>query len=123
MTDEKVPASIRVEVPEEFGSAYTNADGNRQWVERRQRMGKSLIKKFEKLDKFYTDDKAFKEGCKVLATVFTDWDLCDDHGPLPKPWDNPDAFDALLECDLDLSLWALGLIHMTVAELIQPEKN
>lgn len=123
MSETKVPASIRVEVPEEYGSAYTNSDGSRQWVERRQRIGRSLIKKFEKLDKYYTDDKAFKEGSKVLATVFTDWTLSDDEGPLPKPWGNPEAFDALLECDLDLSLWVLGLIHTTVAELIQPEKN
>jgi len=123
MSEMKVPASIRIEVPEQFGSAYTNSDGSRQWVERRQRIGKSLVKKFEELDEFYTDDKAFKNGCKVLATVFTDWSLCDDEGPLPKPWGNPEAFDALLECDLDLSLWVLGLIHTTIAELIQPEKN
>jgi len=123
MTDVKVPASIRVEVPEEFGTAYTNEDGSRQWVERRQRIGKSLIKTFERLSELYTDDEAFEEARPVLATVFTDWNLEDDEGPLPKPWGNPDAFDALLECDLDLSLWVLGLIVRPMADLIQPEKN
>ena len=120
MTD--VPAGIRIDVPEEYGSAYTT-NGERQWVERRQRMGRGLVKKLEDVDVFTSDSKAFKEGCKVLATIFTDWSLCDDEGPLPKPWGNPEAFDALLECDLDLTLWVLEVLYMPISQLLAPSKN
>lgn len=119
----EVPAGIRIDVPEEYGSAYTT-NGERQWVERRQRIGKSLAKKLEGLAEAFSDDnKAAKEAYKILATMFTDWTLCDDEGPLPKPWGSPEAFDALLECDLDLSLWVLGLIHQPISQLLAPSKN
>jgi len=123
MSESKVPASIRVEVPEEYGSAYTNEDESRQWVDRRQRIGRRLRKKLQVLSGFFTEDKAFKEGCKVLGSIFTDWNLCSDEGPLPKPWGTPQAFEALLDSDEDVALWVLGLIFIPVAELIQPEKN
>ena len=115
----EAPASIRIEVPvEEFGDAYEG-----QWVERRQRIGKPLVEEFEKMAEFFTEDKAFKHGCKVLSTIFTDWNLGGDDGPLPKPWENPEAFKALLDSDLDLTLWVLGRIHMPIVQLVQPSKN
>lgn len=118
-----VPPGVRVEVPKDFGFAYGTKE-EREWVERRQRIGKSLIKEFEELDEFYTDEKAFKKGCKTLGKCFTDWNLTGDEGPLPKPWGNPGAFEALIESDLDLSLWVLGLIHQTMAVLLEePSKN
>lgn len=114
----KVPDKIKIRVPEQFGSAYTNSDGSRQWVERRRQIGKELVKKFRQVDQFYADDKLSSEGCRLLANVFTDWSLCDDEGPLPKPWHNPDAFDALFDCDLDLFLWILSLNDGAVARLL-----
>lgn len=118
------PLGIEVEVPEEYGSVYTNPDKSRQFVSRRQQMGKKLIKTFEGLTGIYTDEKAYKEGCKILGRVFVDWNLADSEtGPLPKPWGNPAAFEALFDMDLDLSLWVLGLIHQPISELLSPEKN
>jgi len=115
----EVPAHIRIEVPvEEFGDAYTD-----QWVERRQRIGKPIVAKFDEMSKFFTDKKAFEHGCKVLAEIYTDWNLTGDDGPLPKPWGNPEAFKALLDSDLDLSLWVLGQIHKPMLQLVQPSKN
>ena len=115
----EAPASIRIDVPvEEFGDAYKG-----QYVRRRQRIGKPLVEQFEKMTGFFTEVKAFKYGCKLLAEIFTDWTLEGDGGPLPKPWENPDAFVALLDSDLDLSLWVLGQIHKPVVQLVQPSKN
>jgi len=123
MAEQTVPSGITLDVPEEYGDAYTRGDGIRETVTRRQRIGRGLIKRLEALAKFYTDDKAFKEGCKVLAEVFTDWTLSGDSGELPKPWDNPAAIEALVDSDLDLSLWILGLVHKPISELVKPEKN
>ena len=70
MTD--VPASIRIEVPEDrFGDAYTT-DGNRQWVDRRQRLGRGLLRQIEELENIYTDEEAFKAACPLdAATSFS----------------------------------------------------
>ena len=115
----EAPASIRIDVPvEEFGDAYKG-----QWVRRRQRVGKPIADQFEGIKGFFTEKKAFEHGCKVLAEIYTDWTLEGDGGPLPKPWGNPDAFVALLDSDLDLSLWILGQIHLKVSQLVQPSKN
>ena len=114
----EVPAHIRIEVPaEEFGDAYEG-----QWVERRQRIGRDTHKRLEKL-KIFEEDKAFKGASKILATIFTDWNLEGDEGPLPKPWDNPDAFEALMNSDMDLTLWVLLQVATPMAQLVQPSKN
>ena len=115
----EVPASIQINVPiEEFGDAYKG-----QWVKRRQRIGKVLTAKFDAMTGFFTEKEAFEHGCKVLAEIYADWNLEGDEGPLPKPWGNPEAFKALLDSDLDLSLWVLGQIHRPMVELVQPSKN
>jgi len=110
-------------VPEEYGDAYMWADGIRETVTRRQRVGRKLLKRLDVLTKLFTDDKAFKEGCKILAEVFTDWTLSGDEGPLPKPWGNPQAFEALVDSDLELTIWVLRQIHVPITDLVKPEKN
>ena len=115
----EAPASIKISVPvEEFGDAYKG-----QWVMRRQRIGATIHKELESFKNVFSDDKAFKGISKVLATIFTDWTLEGDDGPLPKPWENPEAFKALLDSDLDLTLWVLGLPSTPVVQLVQPSKN
>ncbi|GAH33020.1 unnamed protein product [marine sediment metagenome] len=115
----EVPAHIRIEVPaEEFGDAYKG-----QWVERRQRIGRDTHKQLEELKNIFDDMKAFKATSKIYAAIFTDWNLEDDEGPLPKPWGNPDAFRALLDSDLDLCLWVAMLPAMPMVQLVQPSKN
>jgi hypothetical protein len=123
MAEQKVPPGITLDVPEEYGDAYTRADGTRETVTRRQRIGRSILKRTDALTKLFTDDKKFKESCKVLADIFTDWTLSGDEGPLPKPWGNPQAFEALIDSDIELTLWVLRLIHTPISELVKPEKN
>ena len=119
MAEDRKPAAIRIDVPEEFGSVYTNADGSRQYVERRQQIGRGFHKELEDLTQLFTEEEQFDKACKVFQWLFTDWDLADDSsGSLPKPWQNPKAFAALADMDLDLTLWVLGLIRMTMAQLI-----
>ena len=119
MAEERKPAGIRIEVPEEYGSVYTNADGSRQYVKRRQQIGRAFHKELEGLTGLFTEEKQFDKACKVFQWLFTDWDLADDSsGPLPKPWQNPKAFAALADMDLDLTLWVLGLIHTPMAQLL-----
>lgn len=125
------PKGIRIEVPPEYGSAYTNeADdredmivGEREWVERRQRKGKSLVKGLQDIENIFTEDKAFKEASKLLSQTFTDWTLSSDEGPLPKPWGNAKAFEALLESDLEVMLWVIRTAYMRTPDLVQTEKN
>ena len=121
MTD--VPASIRIEVPEDrFGDAYTT-DGNRQWVDRRQRLGRGLLRQIEELENIYTDEEAFKAACPLLAQVFTDWNLSEDEGPLPKPWKKAKAFKALMNSDVRLYLWIIELVHAPMSALIGTDPN
>ena len=121
MTD--VPASIRIEVPEDrFGDAYTT-DGKREWVKRRQRIGRGAIDELAGLKDILDDKKAFKKTCLVYAKIFTDWNLSGDDGLLPKPWDNPDAFDALMNSDVRLWLWIIEVVHMPMAEFLSPDPN
>lgn len=118
-----IPVSIRIEVPEDrFGDAYT-ADGIREWVERRQRLGRSLLRQLEELEKIYSDEDAFKTACPLMAQIFTDWNLSGDDGPLPKPWLNAEAFEALANSDARLWLWIIELIHMPVSSLLAPDPN
>ena len=119
----EAPASIRIEVPvEEFGDAYKG-----QWVERRQRIGRPIIEGLRETTKMFDGgkpgEKALKAANKVLSTIFTDWTIEDDDGPLPKPWQNPEAFRALLDSDQDLALWVLGKSYQPVVQLVQPSKN
>ena len=112
------PAAIRVEVPAEYGLAYDSGDG-RQWVERRQRISGLVLKGLRAVIKNpFTDEEAFAELAKILATVFTDWDLEGDDGPLPQPWENAKAFHALFESDYRLMDWVGSLPFSTVGELL-----
>jgi hypothetical protein len=118
-----IPVSIRIEVPEDrFGDAYTT-DGGRQWVERRQRLGRSLLRPLEEIENIYTDEDAFKAACPLMAEIFTDWNLSGDDGPLPKPWRNAEAFWALMDSDVRLMLWVIELIHMPMSSLLAPDPN
>ena len=115
----EAPASIRIDVPvEEFGDAYKG-----QYVRRRQRIGRDAHKELEGIKNVFSDDKAFEASGKIMATLFTDWTIEGDDGPLPKPWENPEAFRALLGSDMDLTLWVLGLVSTPVVQLVQPSKN
>jgi hypothetical protein len=119
----EVPVGIKIEVPEErFGDAYTK-NGEREWVERRQRLGRKVLKQLAELENIYTDEEAFKLACPLLAQIFTDWNLSGDEGPLPKPWANAEAFEALMDSDVRLMLWVIDLVHMPMSALLVPEKN
>ena len=119
MAEEKKPAFIRIEVPEEFGSVYTNADGSRQYVERRQQIGRGIRKEFVGLSELFSEDEQFEKACETFQWLFTDWDLADSTtGPLPKPWQTPGAFTALMDMDQDLALWVMQLVNKTMAQLI-----
>lgn len=124
MKDEKespVLPSIRVVVPEEYGTAYDEG-GGRQWVERRQRMGRALVRQFESVEKdFLKKEKAFQKVAELMGQVFTDWNLTGDDGPLPKPWGNSEAFVALVDSDLDLFLWVSSLIYKSISQLLATE--
>ena len=110
------PLAIRVEVPAQYGTAYDGEDG-RQWVERRQRVSGRAIRDLEGLAEKLSDEQAFKEICKVLAEIFTDWNLESDKGPLPKPWGNPKAFAALFDSDFTVLVWVGSLSFVTVGDL------
>ena len=119
----EAPASIRIDVPvEEFGDAYKG-----QYVRRRQRIGKPILDSLQGTTKMFDGgkpgEKALKAVNKILATIWTDWNLTGDAGPLPKPWENPEAFKALLDSDQDLALWLLDKSYAPIVRLVQPSKN
>ena len=118
----EVPAHIRIEVPvEEFGDAYAG-----QWVERRQRIGRLTLNQLNGIKHVFKEEKSLEKVSEILATIFTDWTIGGDEGPLPKPWDNPEAFKVLANSDLDLGLWILSLVPMPMVQLValvQPSKN
>lgn len=117
MSREK-PVPIRVEVPPEFGEVYST-DGERQWVERRHRISVSMLKGCEgKLFELLDDDKAFKKLAENMAEVFVDWNIEDDDGPLPKPWRDWKAFQALADSDYELLMWVWNLTFKSLGELL-----
>ena len=120
---EQIPA-IQIPVPEDFGDAYDGTEG-RQWVQRRQRVGGTGLKQIEKLSEKISDDKMFKVICDVLSEMYLDWNLESDEGPLPKPYKNRKAFEALFESDFSLFMWVGTLPFYrvsTLTEMLQ-EKN
>lgn len=130
------PLAIRIEVPAQYGTAYNGEDG-RQWVERRQRVSGKALRDLDGVGRKLTggaqddlaqdakeaakaaarDKEAFEKVCKVLAGIFTDWNLEGDKGPLPKPWGNPKAFAALFDSDFTLLVWVGSLPFVTVGDL------
>ena len=117
-----MPQSIRVMVPEEYGACYEG-----QWVERGIRVKREHYKAIrdvqEREESYLRDDEALTELSLVLASVYTDWNLEGDEGPLPKPWGDPKAFEALASSDLSLFLWLVGKSLAPVASLAEPPKN
>lgn len=119
MAEQHKPTGIRVAVPDEFGSVYDNADGSRQYVERRQQVGKAAVAELKNLVELLKEEERFEKVCEVFQSVYLDWDLADSvDGPLPKPWQNPEAFKLLIDMDINLALWTVGLIHAPMSRLI-----
>lgn len=113
--------TVRIEVPEEYGTAYDGEDG-RQWVERRQRIGGKYIRELDGLAQKVTDEEGFKVISKVLSQLFTDWNLEGDEGPLPKPWKSAKAFQALFDSDFNLLMWVASLPFLSMREALE-QKN
>ena len=114
---EEIPV-IRVEVPEQFGTAYDGADG-RQWVERRQRIGGSVLRVLSGLSDKLSDEEAFPIICQELSKTIVDWNLEGDDGPLPKPFKNKKAFVALFESDYRVMDWVGSLPFTPMARLLE----
>jgi hypothetical protein len=116
------PQSIKVMVPTEFGTVYEG-----QWVERVIRVSRDDYKAIRQLEdakvSWMRDDKLLAELSAILSHLFTDWNLEGEEGPLPKPWEEPKAFEALAASDLHLFLWLLRKSLASVAELAEPAKN
>lgn len=122
MSEKTKPKGFRIVVPKEYGDVYGEGD-SREWIERRQRIGRPIILEFAGIKKFLTDKKAFEKGCKLLGRIFSDWNLTGDYGPLPKPWENAEAFKALIDSDQDLFLWVVSTSYKSIAELISAEET
>jgi len=116
-------ARITIEVPVgKFGDAYAG-----QWVERCQYIGKPLIDLWSQFIALFmagvlTEAALLERGHRVLAQIYTDWNLEGDAGPLPKPWGNPEAFRTLADNDLNLALWVAGLPAKPVIRWQGPQK-
>lgn len=100
------PEAERIYIPtKRFGSVY---DG--QWVERRREYDHQLgLWAFHVTTApLYRNHVSAK--LNLIATeIFTDWNLSGHEGPLPKPWQNAKAFEALMNTDLTLWIWLLQL--------------
>ena len=119
------PESIRVAVPESFGPAFGEGE-DRQWVERKVYIGRKVKTELsDLLEGFdYAENLAFDRLCEIFSTLFTAWKLMDEAGePLPEPWENPKAFEALADASLDLFLWLSRVIHTPLGMLIVVPKN
>ena len=116
------PQSIRVAVPSEHGTVYEG-----QWVDRAIRISREDYKAIRAVEDakkpWIRDDKQLAELSIVLSHIYTDWNLEGDDGPLPKPWGDPKAFEALAASDLHLFLWLLRKSLASVAELAVPPKK
>lgn len=114
------PQAIRVPVPtEQYGAVY-----EAQWVERVIRVKREFYKGIRDVDvKFMRDDEALAELSAILCHVYANWNLEGDDGPLPEPWGDPKAFEALAASDLNLFLWIVRNALAPVAELAEPPKN
>ena len=120
---EQIPA-IQIPVPEEYGDAYDGEEG-RQWVLRKQRIGRKWLKELDGLAEKVSDDKAFKAICGALSEIILDWNLEGDEGPLPKPHKNSKAFQALYDSDFAVAMWVAQLPFFSIARLTEQmqEKN
>lgn len=117
------PQPIRIEVPEDCGTVYEG-----QWVERAIRVSRDDYKAIRAVESarktnWMRDDKLLSRLSGSLAHIYTDWNLEGDDGPLPKPWREPKAFEALAASDLHLFLWVLQKSLAPFGQLVQPDKK
>jgi len=116
------PQPIRIDVPGEFGTIYEG-----QWVERAIRTSRDDYKKIRQIEKstasWLSDDRALANLSAPLSHIYTDWNLEGDDGPLPKPWGDSKAFEALAASDLHLFLWVLRKSLAPFSELAEPPKK
>lgn len=115
---EFVPSAVRVEVPEDYGACYAG-----QYIERRVRIGRRVLRVLDGLKQFVADDEQFQTACEIFSALITDWNLKGEEGPLPKPWGNPQAFVELADSDIDLFIWLNNTIYRPVHLLSPPPKN
>ena len=120
MAQSKIPPSIRFHLPKEnFGEWYED-----QWLERVVKVGRGAFKALKEVGlEYFSDDEALDVTADALAKVFTAWNLEDNDGPLPQPWENPDAFVALANSDLNLFAWVVSWALQPLELLIGSEKN
>lgn len=116
------PQPIRVPVPEEYGAVYEG-----QWVERAIRVSRDDYKAIRDTEggkvSWMRDDKLLASLSVALSHIYTDWNLEGDDGPLPKPWGDPKAFEALAASDLYVFLWLVRICLSPVSELAVPPKK
>jgi len=76
------------------------------------------------LDDIFSKEKQFKKACQIYQSIFTDWNLADSQeGALPKPWLNPEAFESLMDMDMRLTLWVIGLVFVSMARLLDMQSG
>lgn len=116
------PPGIRVTVPDYFGDSYGEGD-DRQWVERRQHIGRGKsLSDFKGLGELKPEE-AFETICERLPDYIIAWNLTDESGEtLPDPWKNPEAFRALAEDNWELMLWLSEVVTSPLALLVRGPK-
>jgi len=110
---DKPPEGDRFYIPiEQFGSVYEG-----QWVERRREYDQQLGLWAHAVTTapLYRDDVSGKLNL-IASRVFTDWNFCGDEGRLPKPWQNAQAFKALMNTDEAVWTWLMELAVQPITE-------
>ena len=116
------PRSIRVIVPDYFGDGYGEG-GDRQWIERSQRIGRDDIAELAGLEGLLTKKKAFKAACEKLSGAIVDWNLASEGGePLPMPYGDPKAFEQLADDNWQLFQWVAEVLFTPLSVLVTPPK-
>ncbi len=95
-----------------------------KWVERREQIGISVYRELSDLGSYFESEEALKRICQIYSEQILDWNLEDGMGKaLPKPYQNPEAFEKLAEADSDCFLWVSTVIQMSIDQLVEPEEE
>lgn len=96
-----------------------------KFVERREAIGLNVYRRISELGgAFRAEEEALEELYKILSTLILDWDLEDDTGKaLPKPYENPKAFEALADTDADAFIWVLTVVQSPIDQLFEVEEE